>query len=192
MTGAAAPTASAQGLLDFLFGTARRPLPPPSAYAAVPAPFSFGGGSGTAPSAAPVGPSNSFCVRTCDGRYFPIPRHANTSPAQMCRAFCPASPTKIFSGGSIEHAVAPDGTRYAELPNAFVYRTKLVDGCTCNGKSPLGLAKIDESKDPTLRPGDMVATDGGFVAYRGTGANQTAQFTPVKPQIIERYAQFSR
>ena len=105
-----------------------------------------------------TGRAVAYCVRLCDGRYFPMSRHANATPAQMCNAFCPAAKTQVFNGSEIDHAVASTGARYADLDNAFVYRQKLVPGCTCNGKDAFGLAKIDVASDPTLRPGDIVAT----------------------------------
>jgi hypothetical protein len=100
----------------------------------------------------------AYCVRLCDGRYFPIQRHANASPAQLCSAFCPAAKTQVFNGSQIDHAYAAGGQRYADIENAFVYRQKIIDGCTCNGKNPVGLARIDVAADPTLRAGDIVAT----------------------------------
>jgi hypothetical protein len=81
-----APSASAQGLLDALFGGMggyRRPAPqslPPQTSAYVD-PFSFGD---RRPSGDVGGPSVSYCVRTCDGRFFPLQRNANLSPADMC------------------------------------------------------------------------------------------------------------
>ena len=93
---------------------------------------SHGGGRGVA-----------YCVRLCDGRYFPIQRHANANPVQLCSAFCPAAKTQVFNGSQIDHAYAGNGARYADLDNAFVYREKIVDGCTCNGKDSFGLARID-------------------------------------------------
>ncbi len=56
------------------------------------------------------------CVRLCDGRYFPVQRHSGVGSAKSCSSFCPASATKIYNGNSINHAVAPDGKRYSELP----------------------------------------------------------------------------
>jgi len=97
-------------------------------------------------------------VRLCDGRYFPIQRHANASPAQLCSAFCPATKTQVFNGSQIDHAYAGNGQRYADLENAFVYRQKVVDNCSCNGKNSFGLVRIDVAADPTLRPGDIVST----------------------------------
>ena len=82
--------------------------------------------------------------------------------AQACHAFCPAAETRLYSGSSIDHAAASDGSRYADLPNAFAYRKQLVAGCTCNGRDPFGLAQIDPKADPTLKAGDVVATNKGL------------------------------
>lgn len=100
------------------------------------------------------------------------------SAAESCNSFCPATPTKIFAGGNIDSAMASDGTRYADLDTAFAFREKLSAGCTCNGKTPGGLASMDVNKDPTLRPGDIVATKTGLVAFTG-GNNNVANFTPI-------------
>jgi Protein of unknown function (DUF2865) len=110
------------------------------------------------PAASGTGRSVAYCVRTCDGRYFPMQRHANANPVQLCGAFCPAAKTVVFNGSQIDQAVAANGARYADLDNAFVYRQKIVEGCTCNGKDAFGVARIDLANDPTLRPGDIVAS----------------------------------
>src|SRR5205823_234625 len=120
----------------------------------------------------------AYCVRLCDGRHFPIQRSSGANAAQVCNSFCPATRTKIFSGGAIDRAVASDGTRYNELPNAFVYRERLVADCTCNGKDPVGLVTTTVNDDPTLRHGDIVANESGLVAYTG-GGRRNAEFTPV-------------
>ncbi len=98
----------------------------------------------------------------------------------MCQSFCPASATKVFSGNSIDYAVGNMGERYVDTPNAFAYRKALKADCTCNGRDPAGLAPVDLSLDTTLRPGDIVATSNGLVAYSGTKTadGQTAEFTP--------------
>jgi hypothetical protein len=126
---------------------------------------------------AEAGPAKAFCVRSCDGHYFPVRAHAGMSAADACRSFCPASQTKLFSGSTIDHAVARDGGRYADLANAYTYRKGMVAGCTCNGHSQFGLARIDVTADPTLKPGDVVATPSGMVVFTGR-KNGTAEFTP--------------
>jgi len=111
-----------------------------------------------------VGPSVSYCVRLCDGRFFPVPHLNAATPVQQCNALCPASPTKIYSGGNISSAVAADGSRYTTLKNAFVYRKRLVPSCTCNGRDQIGLAPVGIDADITLRTGDIVATDNDRLA----------------------------
>jgi hypothetical protein len=177
LTAAPAP-ASAQNLFDFFFNGARRPSSPPSATAyADPQADTFGARPSDPAPRVETGPAVAYCVRTCDGRFFPIQRSAAT-PVEICNSFCPASRTKIFSGASIDHAVAHDGTRYTDLGNAYAYRDRIVPGCTCNGKDAFGLAPMKASEDPTLRQGDVVATEEGFVAYTGSH-KRTADFTPI-------------
>ena len=175
--------ASAQGFFDLLFGGFRRQAPPQS-YADPRSDGREGRGSredrdDDGRRSDVGGPGVSYCVRMCDGRHFPINYRGTSSPAEICKSFCPAAPTKIFSGGNIDRAVANDGKRYSDIPNAFVYRDKLVPGCSCDGKSPTGLARTDIDDDPTLRQGDIVVTDSGLMAYRGEKKN-TAQFVPAE------------
>ncbi len=119
-------------------------------------------------------------MRSCDGRYFPLSR-ANASPVQMCQAFCPASPTKVYYGSNIDSASSATGERYADSENAFAYRKALRADCTCNGRDSAGLAPVDLTLDTSLRAGDVIATTDGLVAYSGVrlGTGQTAEFTPV-------------
>ncbi len=193
---AAPPAAHAQGLFDFLFGGyERRQAPPPAAnsYAdpySTPAPErphygGGGGGGGGGGMGGGIGArSVSYCVRLCDGQHFPIQKMANATPVEICRQMCPTSKTKIFFGSVIDHAVASDGTRYSNLDNAFTYRDKLVPNCTCNGKDAFGLTHIDVAMDPTLRPGDIVSTGTGLMAYNGKRSRQTAEeFTPIDSSV---------
>ena len=162
------PPASAQGLFDFLFQ--RRPGPPPNASSY--ADPSYPGFDRERGSGAPAGLAGTFCVRLCDGRYFPIQRSGGANPAQLCSSFCPAAETRMFSGAGIDHAVATDGTRYASLRTAFAYRERVVDNCTCNGRDPYGLVTLNPIEDTSLRQGDIVATNEGFVAYNGGSRRQ--------------------
>jgi hypothetical protein len=124
------------------------------------------------------GPSRGFCVRTCDGHFFPVEARGRMSAADACHSFCPASDTRVYSGSNIDYATTSDGSRYADLPNAYRYRKQLVPGCTCNGRTAFGLAHVDVANDPTLRPGDVVATKNGLMAVTG-GRDTSGAFTPV-------------
>jgi Protein of unknown function (DUF2865) len=172
---------SAGNLFDFFFGGAKKhgPAVPLANFFADPM-ATEGQGAALPPREAVASSGPSFCVRSCDGRYFPLMR-SNASPVQMCQAFCPASATKVFYGSTIDGATSAAGERYADSENAFAYRKALRADCTCNGRDPIGLAPIDLTLDSSLRPGDVIATTDGLVAYSGVrvGNSQTAEFTPV-------------
>lgn len=186
-----APPAEARDLFTSLFGGLMgATAPPPS----IPLPFATEFGDGTAQPAQPRvarGGGAAYCVRTCDGRYFPLTATGDQTRAEACKSFCPASETKVVYGGSIDSAATETGKPYSDLPNAFKYRTELVAGCTCNGKDPGGLAKINVENDPTLRKGDLVAGANGLVVAnqsrdrRGASVN----FTPMSKSAR---AQFDR
>src|SRR5690606_8721793 len=123
-----------------------------------------------APAADPGGPYVAYCVRLCDGRYFPLPRNAGApsmNPQKVCSAMCPAAQTRIFSGTQIERARASDGKDYSSLANAFLYRERLVTDCSCTDRDTSGIAIMDIEADPTLRPGDIVVTADGPKVFKG-------------------------
>jgi hypothetical protein len=186
-----APAAQAQDFLSALFGA-------------------FGGGRSHAPSIRlpfthernPFSPQNdarsragysgggqAYCVRTCDGRYFPVSAPDSESRVASCSSFCPASETKVVYGSNIDNAATESGKPYSELPNAFRYRNELVAGCTCNGKDQIGLAPVRIENDPTLRKGDIVAgADGLMVAGRGADKRGASlNFSPASQQVRSRY-----
>lgn len=190
---ALAPAARAEDFLSALFGA-------------------FGGGRSHAPAMIrmpfasegdPVVPQNevpgprimsygggqAFCVRTCDGRYFPVSGPDNQSRAASCNSFCPASKTELVYGGNIDHAATESGKPYSELPNAFRYRDEIVAGCTCNGKDQFGLAPVSIENDPTLRKGDLVAGAGELlVAGRSADKRGAAlNFSPAPKSVFARY-----
>ena len=178
---------SAEGLFDFLFGGAQkqqqRQAPAQANFFADP----FGLNQQPEPQrrrSAAGGSGPAFCVRSCDGNYFPLTR-GNATPAQLCQAFCPASATKVFYGSSIDSSSSGTGERYADSENAFAYRKALRADCTCNGRDPAGLAPVDLTLDASLKPGDVIATTDGLVAYSGvrsaTSSRPTSRRSPPIP-----------
>ena len=185
----AAPPVQAEDFLSALFGAfgARRPAP-------IALPFASEGGSllqqnDARPRMAYSGGGQAYCVRTCDGRYFPISASDGQSRAASCNSFCPASDTKVVYGSNIDNAATEGGKPYSELPNAFRYRNELVEGCTCNGKDQIGLAPVKIEDDPTLRKGDIVAGSGGLVVAGRSADRRGAalNFSPASQQVRARY-----
>jgi len=200
----ASTPASAQSFLEQIFGGLQRVFSSPAESASPTAMQSLASAPDGRVITADNGPSRALCVRTCDGHYFPVEAHGRLTVAGACQAACPAADTKIYSGSNIDYALARDGSRYADLPNAFLYRKKLIAGCTCNGRTAFGLAPVTTPQDdPSLRPGDVVATQNGLMAvggsgqltpaasYAGFGAADRAQFSRMKvtpPDAVPRNA----
>jgi hypothetical protein len=180
-----APAAQAQDFFSALFGGFGRSRAP-----TVRMPFgSEGENFGQAAPRQRFGGGEAQCVRTCDGRHFPVTGNDSQSRADICKSFCPASETKVVYGGSIDNASTEDGKSYSALPNAFRYRNEIVADCTCNGKDPIGLAQISIEKDSTLRKGDIVAGENGLVVA-GRGADKRGaelNFSPASEKVRARY-----
>ncbi|SDN90076.1 DUF2865 domain-containing protein [Afipia sp. GAS231] len=186
---ALAPAAQAQDFFSALFGAMGRRAPQP--YISLP--FANDDGSIPAPRGEMrpryAGGGQAFCVRTCDGRYFPIAASDNASRAASCNSFCPASETKVVYGSNIDGAATDNGKPYSELPNAFRYRTEIVAGCTCNGKDQIGLAPVKIENDPTLRKGDIVAGENGLVVAGRSADKRGAalNFSPASERVRAKY-----
>jgi hypothetical protein len=203
----ATPTAQARDFFAALFGafSDNPSLAPAQPQRSEPLPFASEGDLSGRPAqparprvlhgGASYGGSNyggggqAYCVRTCDGRYFPITASDGQSRAASCNSFCPASETKVVYGSSIDHAATENGKSYSDLPNAFRYRNELVAGCTCNGKDQLGLAPVKIENDPTLRKGDIVAGANGLVVAAGVSDKRGASlnFSPASAQVRAKY-----
>jgi hypothetical protein len=142
----------------------------------------FGAGQKAEVKPSEGGPKVAYCVRSCDGRYFPMAKNSGAvTPGQVCESMCPAAQTEVYSGSTIENAVSHKGAKYSALVNAYLYREKLVESCTCNGKAT-GNASINYQNDPTLRPGDIVMTEDGPVVFKGAIAptHKLSDFVPVR------------
>jgi len=176
--------AQAGDFFSNLFGGFARPAPRPQTIL----PFGEDGPQQVERPRAAYGGGQAWCVRTCDGRHFPITGNDAQSRAASCNSLCPASHTEIVYGNDIDHAETSAGKPYSELPNAFKYRSEVVVGCTCNGKDQAGLAPVSIDKDPTLRKGDIVVgADGLMVANPASGKHAELNFTPVSPALQARF-----
>jgi hypothetical protein len=186
---ASAPSAHAEDFFSALFGGFRM-RPPPEIR--MPFPNDDGPRYDGPRQRSSYGGGTAYCVRGCDGRYFPAQGSDAESKAQSCKSFCPASETSLVYGSNIDDASTENGKSYSDLPNAFRFRNEIVAGCTCNGKDPVGLASVKVEDDPTLRKGDIVAGAGGLVVAsrnandrRGVAMN----FSPLPESVRARFRQ---
>jgi Protein of unknown function (DUF2865) len=185
---ALAPAAQAEDFLSALFGAFGARPPRSAPYVSLP--FANDGPPMAQVDRPRFGGGQAYCVRTCDGRYFPISASDNASRAASCNSFCPASETRVFYGSPIDDATSETGNPYSELPNAFRYRTELVAGCTCNGRDQVGLAPVKIENDPTLRKGDIVASESGLLVAGRSADKRGASlnFSPVPERIRAKYS----
>jgi len=131
------------------------------------------------------GSSVAYCVRTCDGYFFPLgpSSGSDAGDAAACDNLCPATETRVYMrrvGDEMDEARALlDGRRYAALPAAFDHRNAAKSACSCTGAGSGLATTVPSYLDKTLRVGDIVVTskgmkvfDGGRLPYRD------ANFTP--------------
>ena len=118
-------------------------------------------------------PEQLYCVRLCDGFYFPMTKVSNASvqrEAGLCNALCPEATTAVYvltsADGGMNAAVARVGGKaYNSLPTAFSYRRSISPHCSCQR---LGNPTQALSLDLTLKAGDIVVTDKGVRQFHGS------------------------
>ena len=119
------------------------------------------------------GGTRVYCVRLCDGFFFPAPaggRDDHGAQQQACNSLCPGTEVALYTargGRPIEEASGPRGQVYARLRTAFRFREAADATCTCHGQATNGLARLPITHDFTLRAGDLVVTETGVRVFAG-------------------------
>jgi hypothetical protein len=169
--------AQSGGFLDFLFGGGRRLDRPAAGIPSGPT-FRTNDGSGLSITVTPAPPGGGagsgslvYCVRTCDGFYFPISA-TNASVAnqgRLCQQMCPGATTEVFrtNGSGMENATNARGRTYSKLPTAFDFRKRYSSACSCRGNNNTGMTQVSITNDVTLRSGDIVVTSRGLRVFSG-------------------------
>jgi hypothetical protein len=126
------------------------------------------------PSGENVSGARAFCVRTCDGFFFPagpaMSGDGRRAQQMTCNSMCPGAEVALYtlaSQGSIEDAVGPRGQAYSALRTAFRFRQSVDRTCSCQSVATNGLARLPITHDFTLRAGDVVVTEQGVRVFRG-------------------------
>ena len=128
----------------------------------------------------------AYCVRTCDGFFFPISTTNGSDRADeaACNRLCPATETKLYLGqvgADIDMARARDnGRKYTSLANAFSYRKSVDKSCSCTADG-MGIAtNFSVYRDGSLRVGDVIMTNNGMKVFNGgTFPYREANFTNI-------------
>ncbi|WP_229186766.1 DUF2865 domain-containing protein [Bradyrhizobium oropedii] len=133
-----------------------------------------------------LGGRQNFCVRTCDGRFFPLSRVSEAADIRTCEAACPAAEVKLYSGSDIDSARTEEGETYKTLANAFRFQREIVPQCSCSAGASTGLTPIAIEDDMTLRTGDIVAADDGFkIAAISGGQRRSVLFRPLSKAKVQ-------
>jgi hypothetical protein len=95
----------------------------------------------------------TFCVRTCDGYYFPMSPASDRSDfardAQNCQAACPGAGVEVYYHQADKEEAADmrsavSGRLYSDMATAFLYRSATApqdNSCSCSAK-PRGFTVI--------------------------------------------------
>ncbi len=151
--------------------------PPSSSPFAPPPPPGYGGGSSS---------FRTWCVRECDGFYFPVSNYASESQfhadEEKCHSLC-ASPADLFyhrSDQDVDQMVSLNGRPYASMPYAFKNRKVYIKGCSCNAReySPEQIAESEKALKIAKRADATGKSDASF-ARRISQAVENAPGQPV-------------
>lgn len=138
----------------------------------------------TNPDAEGKGQYQTYCVRACDGFYFPIsravPRSRFHKDADACSARC-GSDARLFYGptDSDDKAALVDlsGRSYGDLPTAFKYRKSLVSGCSCR-PMPWSEAELERHRSYAVAEVEQKAGIGGTGSVRRSAPAVASKLPP--------------
>ena len=207
-TAVAPGPASAQSFFEGLFGifTSKKPasappavtLPPATRHLPPPSPLgrsAWGGEDENSDGGGARGGSyRTVCVRLCDGYYWPISHTASRrdfrADAKACESSCGEEARLFYQSNSSTDAAAlidASGRRYRDLPNAFVYRKRLIDGCTCKPMPWTEAERMRHRQYATAQAGaEVLAGGAGSSAPASRDAEVVAGGdTPATPPMAE-------
>jgi hypothetical protein len=175
------PAPASAGFFEMLFGAPSGPraAAPPALETAPRQPAAASPRKGTG--------GQAYCVRECDGFFFPMPGGATAqlSPQALCDGMCAGSVVYRLSrrgpNEGVDEARSPTGSRYGDLATAYSYRTAVTPACGCGSGIRQDWA-LRALEDPTLRRGDVVVSDQAAFVFRGDGKRgpTTADFVDLR------------
>lgn len=94
----------------------------------------------------------TWCVRLCDGYYFPIRENTNSgnfdTELAMCEQRCPGAEVSLYANKTYRQpesmVSAVTGEPYVDLPSAFAYRKAFHPACGCKPTTDIREAKVPD------------------------------------------------
>jgi hypothetical protein len=145
----------------------------------------------------------TICVRKCDGFFFPISFSTNAasfpSDAEACRQQCPTAEVELyyydtFSQQPDDALSTVTGQPLRSMPNAFKFRTKFDQSCTCKAAGQ-GVAQSLAPAEEALKRLDAEAADeaagkalgkaAGKAQASGQGPDGPAAAVSPKPKVAD-------
>lgn len=134
----------------------------------------------------PTGRFRAVCVRLCDGYYWPMNDRATAQTlrevADRCTSGCGTEARLFYSeNDDVDPAAMTDlaGRRYDALKTAFIYRSKLVSGCSCK---PAPWSVAEQSR----HAGYAVAAAQAAEKLRVAAANEAARKEAEQQRLAAR------
>ncbi|MBL8567114.1 MAG: DUF2865 domain-containing protein [Hyphomicrobiaceae bacterium] len=181
--------AAAQSFFEKLFGLGS-PAPqssapivqqiPASSYRSIralsrPEPDDRWHGADTREKQSKPGNLRAVCVRLCDGYYWPLNDHASDQTleqdADRCEASC-GTEARLFYQSQDERDPAAmvdrAGQSYGALKTAFLYRTKLINGCGCR-PAPWSVAEQNRHRSYAIADALAAQARAAHLAEAGAG-----------------------
>lgn len=110
----------------------------------------------------------AYCVRLCDGRYFPMAQ--SRRGLDECRTVWPDDEIAIYLSPSLDKGIdaarSASGSLYASLANAYAYRRKSRPECAPAVTRPRDPLR-DIANDVTLKRGDVVVLPSELAVFLG-------------------------
>jgi hypothetical protein len=143
------------------------------------------------------GTLRTMCVRTCDGKFFPISSQASpidfSTHAQQCQNACPAAATELFYHALVgqeskDMVSASNGQSYTALPNAYRFQSEKTAGdnrCSCGAQGSIEFGEKPEvslaapKPDLTPKQNDADTPPAEKITPQSRPANSSQPIEPV-------------
>ena len=136
-------------------------------------PFAGDGGNyGQSDPRSRYGGGLAYCVRSCDGRYFPITGNDNQSRAENCKNLCPASETKVVYGSTIDNA-----TKHVGATN------QTISGVTVTNVAYTWDSATDDTSDVNFHTAEVLGSNDTMTVSLNNAPAESAKLAQIDSNV---------